>query len=253
MKWKIFICIFYTALSLPFTEWYNTTYSYWPFESFCTNNGLNCFGAERDWMGTNDGKIHGNVRSIPGMVGTALYLQGNNSSVDFGFLPGTCFNDPMKCETGFTIAFWLKIPNFRGNKIIIQMAKTRNSRGFTVWTRRQTVKKKKINFSVNGQQRMYRSEADWTSKYWTHITIVWSRPLSTLNIYYNCTVVSTVKKPVPSKSHETIETVSMMIGASQSKKKHSMVQMDELAIWNKTIEPEEICRIAGIETGGSNC
>lgn len=240
MKWKLFLCVFYSTLSLPFTEWYNTTYSYWPFEGFWLDHNV------RDWTGTNHGKIHGVVRRIPGMVGSALHLFGENSSLDFGSLPGTCFNDPMSCETGFAIAFWLKIPNFKGNKIIIQMAKSRKSRGFTVWTRRHN--RNKIHISVNGQKRMYRTEADWSTDYWTHVAIVWHRQQTTLQIYYNCTLYSSSKKYEPAPNN-SIESLSLVVGATQSNKKHSKVQMDELALWNRTIQPEEICRIVKVITG----
>lgn len=241
MKWKLFFCVFYSALSLPFTEWYNTTYSYWPFETFWLDQTI------RDWTGKNHGTINGNIRRIPGMVGSALHLYGDNSFLDFGSLPGTCFNDPMSCKTGFAIAFWLRIPNFEGNKIIIQMAKSRNSRGFTVWTRRHN--RNKIHISVNSHKKMYRSEADWSTDHWTHVAIVWHRQQNTLKIYYNCTLYSTGKNPEISKTKESIDSVSLVVGATQSNKKHSKAQIDELALWNRTIEPEEICRIVQAITG----
>lgn len=243
MRWNLFLGVFYTVLSFPITEWYNQTYSYWPFElesAFWKNHIV------RDWTGRNNGKIHGAVRHIPGVVGTAIHLYGNTSSIDFGLLPGTCFNDPMSCTTGFAITFWLKIPNFKGNKIIIQMAKNRNSRGVTVWTRRHGARK--LNFSVNGKNKKYRLEASWGTEDWTHIAIVWFRDPDALKVYFNCTLYDTVKNSQPTKK-SSIETVKMMFGASQGNKKHSRVQLDELAIWNRTIEREEICGIVRVKTG----
>jgi len=242
MKWKVFLTILYTVLSLPIPEWYNSSLSYWPFESFSIDRIV------RDWTGRNDGIINGDVRSVPGIVGTAIELTGKNSWIDLGLLPGTCFEDPISCKTGFTMAFWLKLPTIKGNKIIIQMAKNRNSRGFTVWTRRQ--KQKMINFSINGRNRIYLSELKWPTVHWTHITLVWSRQSSTLKVYFNCTLEETVSdSKKPKKESTDLSKVSLMLGASHAKKKNSHILMDEFALWNKTLDQDEICRIVRIKTG----
>jgi hypothetical protein len=200
----------------------------------------------RDWTGNNDGRINGSVRSVHGIVGSAIELTGNYSWIDFGILPGTCLNDPVACEEGFTLAFWLKLPTFIGNRIIVQLGRNRHSRGFSVWTRRK--KEKKINFSVRSKDRLYHSMLTWPTIYWTHISLVWRKNESDLGIYFNCTLYDKVITGKP-KDAMKLSKVTLMVGASHGHNKNAHMLMDEFAIWNRTLSEKEICRVVDIKTG----
>lgn len=243
MRWKLFVSVFCTVLSLPTPEWYCGSVSYWPFESLSDR-------VIRDWTGNNNGKINGTFRLVNGIVGSAIELTGKYSWIDFGLLPGTCLNQPESCSEGFTISFWLKLPTFVGNKIIVQLGQHRHSKGFTVWTRRK--KEKKINFSVNGKNRRFESTLTWPTLDWTHVSLVWRKQEQILGIYFNCSEVHRVNQSSPpkdSKSAVTLDKVSLMVGASHGHNKNAHMLMDEFAIWNRTLTKEELCAVVNNKTG----
>lgn len=243
MRWKLLVSVFCTVLSLPTTEWYSNSVSYWPFESFSDR-------VIRDWTGNNNGKINGTVRSVNGIVGSAIELSGKYSWIDFGLLPATCLNEPEACSEGFTIAFWLKLPTFVGNRIIIQLGQNRHSRGFSVWTRRK--KEKKINFSVNSKHKSFHSMLTWSTVDWTHVSLTWQKTEQHLGIYFNCSLVDSVKKPGPPGKSAKLDKVTLMVGASHGHNKNAHMLMDEFAIWNRTLTADELCRVVDIKTGESD-
>ncbi|XP_068688561.1 uncharacterized protein [Montipora foliosa] len=231
-----------SSSSLQATEWYRTTVNYWPFEDVSNQTAT-------DYTGTNNGKIKGNHHVISGIVGSALALSGNNSFVDFGVLSSTCLREPSTCQTGFTIAFWIKIPEIQGNEIILQLAEHRYARGFTVWTRKRP--KGKIGFSVNTRLRNYKWLQEWNSRDWNHIALIWNNASSSLKISVNCSIVQVVNSS--EKAVEDHKKASRLIlGASHAMKKNMKLMVDEFAIWDRPISGDTLCKIVKIQSVNGN-
>ena len=214
--------------------------SYWPFEHVSNRTAA-------DYTGSNDGKVGGSFYSVSGIVGSALALSGNNSWVDFGVLPSSCLNRPSTCDSGFTIAFWLKIPDFQSNRIILQLGEHRNSRGFTVWTRKST--KKNIGFTVNTRLRKYRWLQEWDSGDWNHIALKWDNKTTSLRIYVNCTIAQVNNKSEDAEPVADDKASRLILGASHALKKNIKLMVDEFAIWDRPLPDDTLCEVFRIRSG----
>lgn len=239
---KIFssLKLLFSLFSLKATEWYKSAVNYWAFEDVSNRTVT-------DYTGSNDGRISGNFHTVSGIVGSALSLSGNNSWVDFGVLPSSCLNKPTSCRTGFTIAFWLKIPDFQSNKIILQLGEHRYSRGFTVWTRKSA--KKKIGFSVNTRLRKYNWLLEWNSGDWNHVVLKWDNKTASLKVYVNCTMVQVVNKSEEAEPVEDSKVSRLILGASHAMKKNIKLMVDEFAIWDRPLSDNTLCLLYSIHSG----
>ena len=231
---------FLSFFSFKATEWYKNTVNYWPFEDVSNRISI-------DYTGRNNGNISGSYHSISGIVGSALALYGNESYVDFGVLSSSCLNKPSTCKTGFTIAFWLKIPDFRGNRIVLQLGEHRYSRGFTVWTRKKLAVN--VGFSVNTRLRRYVWLQVWNEN-WNHIALIWNNRTSSLRISLNCStgqVVNTSESVEPESNDNRASR--LILGASHAMKKNIQIMVDEFAIWDQPISESTLCEIIKIHSG----
>ncbi|XP_074628437.1 uncharacterized protein LOC141886246 isoform X3 [Acropora palmata] len=243
-----FLCKALTADSsgrdfLQATEWYKNTVNYWPFEDVSNRISI-------DYTGPNNGSISGSYRSISGIVGSALALYGNESYVDFGLLSSSCLNKPSTCKTGFTIAFWLKIPDFRGNRIVLQLGEHRYSRGFTVLTRKKLTVN--VGFSVNTRLRRYVWLQVWNEN-WNHIALIWNNRTSSLRISINCSTAQVVNTSEPAEPESKDNKASRLIlGASHAMTKNIQIMVDEFAIWDQPISENTLCEIIKIHSVNGN-
>lgn len=229
-----------SLFSLKASEWYTNSVHYWPFEDISN-------GTAKDYAGSNDGRIKGDFNTVSGLVGSALELKGNETYVDFGVLPSSCLNRPATCRSGFTIAFWMKIPNFQGNKIILQLGQHRFSRGFTLWTRRGL--KKNVGFSVNTLHRKYDWMQDWYNDHWNHVALKWDNNTGILSIYLNCTIVKVINESEKATPLDDDKASRLILGASHAKRKNMRLMIDEFAIWNRTVSDDTLCKAFQIRSG----
>ena len=59
-------------------------------------------------MGPQQATLNNGATIIPGMIGAALYTQGNGAYAEFGNLPFDCLHHPDSCVYGVTLTFWVK-------------------------------------------------------------------------------------------------------------------------------------------------
>lgn len=230
----------FSLFSFNTTEWYQDSSNYWPFENVVRRS-------VKDYRRGNDGKISGDFQTIPGIVGSALALSGKQAWVDFGKLQSSCLSDPGSCSSGFTVAFWLRLPSFQANKIILQQGRHRHSRGFTVWTRGG--EQNKVGVSVNTRAKKYGWEERWNADHWTHIAFTWDAKKSTLQIYFNCTLIKTESGGGIAQRDDSDKILPLVLGASHGRAKFAHLEVDELAIWNKTLSRQTLCKIYHIRSG----
>lgn len=229
-----------SLFSLKATEWYRTTVNYWPFEDISNQTAI-------DYTGSNHGRITGSFSSVSGIVGSALALSGNKSWVDFGVLRSSCLNKPSTCQSGFTIAFWLKFPDFKGNKIILQLGEHRYSRGFTVFTRK--IIRKNIGFSVNTRLRKFKYMQEWNNSDWNHIALKWDNRTSSLKIYVNCSLAQVVNNSEPAEPVQDDRASRLILGASHATKKNIKLMVDEFAIWDRPLSDNILCKVFRVHSG----
>ena len=64
-------------------------------------------------IGVLSGTMLGNARLVPGVLGNALYLDGQmGTRVEYGVHTQGCFFDPDRCTDGITISLWLKLHEY---------------------------------------------------------------------------------------------------------------------------------------------
>ena len=57
-----------------------------------------------------DGSLEGSASLVPGLRGSALYIDGQQGSrVAYGIYTNGCFFDPDQCNQGITFSFWLML------------------------------------------------------------------------------------------------------------------------------------------------
>ena len=230
-----------TLLSLNTSEWYRDSTNYWPFE------GVTGATVPDYRRGENDGKISGDFKVVPGIVGSAIQLPGRHSWIDFGQLRSSCLSDPGECSVGLSVAFWLRLPRFKPSTIIFQAGRHRYSRGCTVWTRQRDTNV--VGISLNTRTERYSLEERWNAAHWTHVAFTWDATRSTLRVYFNCTLISTVRDSEPAEKDKSGKTLPLIWGASHGQRKFSTLQVDELSIWNKVLAKQDLCQIFKIRSG----
>ena len=89
-------------------------------------------------LGPLNGTLMNGATLISGMVGNAIYIDGNMAYVDFGIRTSGCFFDPSDCDSGMTVSFWLRIHSIRSSfdTFVDNGGCLFEAIGFCVWTER---------------------------------------------------------------------------------------------------------------------
>ena len=73
--------------------------------------------------------LHGQIHSTAGKMGSAIYLDGQQSFIDLGDKSDTCLGDLSLCQYGITISFWAMYGEIRDGVHILDSGE----RGFRIY------------------------------------------------------------------------------------------------------------------------
>ena len=188
-------------------------------------------------LGVINGTMFGNARLVPGVLGNALYIDGQQGSrVEFGVHTQGCFFDPNQCTNGITISLWLKIhelaTGFLG--VIDSGGCSRTSYGIC------------FNFQANGKIRFellnqvgYNMSAFPAPSplEWHFIVLI---HLNGNIMVYIDGAKSALKTWAPVRQTAYSRSSRFFIGAWSSGGYGGHATVDELSVWYKALEPTDL-------------
>ena len=193
-------------------------------------------------MGSHPGQVSGGAKIVPGILGSALYLDGINGAVDFGNDPMDCLAEPEMCPDGLTIAFWLKIHKYpTGNQIAIIL----NSVVFVGETGiqyRMYPEYLRFRLNINGLKRGYQVPLPPLFK-WQFITTTFLT--DTFDLYINGCSVSTYSPVEPTSNTGSGTNRNLYMGGDNGHATfvHSEMTIDELMVWHEYISAEAVWQL----------
>lgn len=232
--------LFYVFLGVHL-PWYHDAVSYWDFDE-----GIG------DLKGPRVSKISGNYSLVPGPKGNAIEfveMDDPKSYLTLGDFSDTCLPDPARCESGFTISFWVNLRKVLHDGVLLQLALSRNGRGITINTE---YKHKKIFLQFNGNtpKRSYRIDAELLSHIWHHVALVWNATAEPkMSLFVNCTGRDDFKPTTRMREDKKREDKLMVLGANHAGKKSIPIAVDDFAVWFKTLKQERFCEMINQRRG----
>lgn len=205
--------------------------------------------------GNKQSKITEGYNIFRGPKDNALELLGSSkhktSYVVLGDFSDTCLPDPSRCDSGFTITFWVNLKKVFHDGVLLQLSMSRKSRGITVNT---LYKEGKIFlvFYGNTPLRIHSIKAELSSHIWHHVALVWNTTAKQrMSLFVNCSVGDDfVAKNRAWKSTKR-EDKKLILGANHAGKKAIPIAFDDFAIWFKSLKQERFCQIINEERGDS--
>ena len=186
-------------------------------------------------LGSLNGTLRRGATTIPGMVGKALYIDGNRAYVDFGTHTTGCFFNPSHCNSGMTVAFWLKI--FEGIKSSFETFLENGGCLFRAVGFCISGVPGKLQFSSRGEISGFNAAIPLPSvMQWTFVTV--SMDAAKMNIYADGCYTS----PSREESWTRINPLSMQVPFMIGDKDYAIAHfaIDNIRVWYTELTPDDI-------------
>ena len=191
-------------------------------------------------VGSHPSQVSGGAKIVPGILGSALYLDGIDGMVDIG---NDCLMEPEMCPEGLTIAFWLKIHKYpTGDQIGIIMNSLVNV-GETGIQYRLYSEYLRFRLNINGLKWGYFIPLLPLFK-WHFITTTFL--VDTFNMYINGCDVSTYTPVEPTSNlGSPLPNRNLYIGGASGYARfvYSEMTIDQLMVWYEYLSSEDIWQI----------
>jgi hypothetical protein len=226
--------------------WFHDADNYWDFDAAAND-------IVEDLKGDRHSRIIGNYNIFPGPKGKALeLLEVNNllkSYVILGDFSDTCLPDPERCQSGFTISFWVNLKKVLHDGVLLQLGSSRKRRGVTINTHHKEGKIFLI-FYGNTRERIYTIKAELLSHIWHHVVLIWdAKAQPKMSLFVNCTSGDNFKATIKERKDERGKGKKLILGANHAGKKAIPIAVDDFAIWFKSLKQERLCEIINQERG----
>ncbi|XP_035694556.1 uncharacterized protein LOC118428567 [Branchiostoma floridae] len=199
-------------------------------------------------MGEPSVVSRGGAGLIDGIVGKALYLDGNDQWAKSELLDGSCLGSTDYCEDSFSIGMWLKLMDVPdGDRYYLSTGgHTQSSYGFSLWYNAE--EGKGPGFNVRHREASCKSHFDIPVGTWIHLVLSWRKPCD-INIYINSTRVADLELrfEAPTQLDDYDRYTAFAIGAPNNKvapkglSGHAV--FDELRFWDRKLDGKEIHQV----------
>ena len=190
-------------------------------------------------VASRPGQVTGGAEIVPGILSSALYLDGVDGMVHFGTDPVSCMHDPAKCADGMTIAFWLKIHKIPVQGVIIHSVAYVGETGVQIRLYAEF-----LRFRINTRNQK------WTYKVpllpllkWHFVTM--SFFVDTIAVYVNgCSAA--IYSHVDSAMHnQHLVTGNLLMGCEPSWNPMSCseITLDQIMVWYTQLHAEAIWQV----------
>ena len=191
-------------------------------------------------IGSINGTVVGDAGLVAGKLGLALYTNGVDQYVDFGYQGDTCLGSTSLCARGRITAFW--------------MLPADDSNGYILDTGRYGYDRVAIyvdNFILNVIIR-YPGNA-WSvtralpsQPGWLHLVVSW-QPCYGIKLYTNGALMA--RDTVPSTTFTSGGMPRLVLGAANSYIGKYKITLDELRVWDTVMSDEEVLALYNVDVG----
>ena len=168
----------------------------------------------------------GGLINIYGRVSSALYLRGSSyikSTIPFYL---ECFSNPTRCNTGFTLSFWLFLRSTYSSGTIISADNSVGEHGYKVSYTTSANGDHNILITVRTQAKVHSATFPQTPSMWSHVAFRWAVDGSSM-VWLNGTEVSVTWSEVGNTMGAEGDVVLVFASDSATYTQHSDMAIDE--------------------------
>ena len=193
-------------------------------------------------VGSHPALVSGGAKIVPGILGSALYLDGINGVVDFGNDPMDCLTEPEMCPDGLTIAFWLKIHKYPTGDQIAIILNSLLFVGETGIQYRIYPEYLRFRLNINGRKWGYNVPLPPLFK-WQFITTTFLT--DTFDMYINGCSVSLYNPAEPTLNPGSGTNYKLYLGGGTGNPRfvYSEITIDQLMVWHEYLSTETVWQL----------
>ncbi|XP_019614875.1 PREDICTED: uncharacterized protein LOC109462743 [Branchiostoma belcheri] len=214
---------------------------YFPMDEKRAHNG--------EIVGNPSVESHGGAGLVDGIVGRALYLNGNNQWAKSEKLDGSCLGSTVQCiHDSFSLGLWIKLMDVPDSDryYLSTGGHTQSSYGFSLWY--NVDEGKGPGFNVRHALASCKTHFALPIGVWMHLVLSWKVPCD-VNIFINSTRVPDpeLKSEAPTQLDDYDRYTALAIGAPNNKDTVKGVSghavLDELRFWDRKLSGKEIYQV----------
>lgn len=201
-----------------------------------------------------EGLIFNDCVTAQGVVNQSLETDGRGAWVNLGNFVNTCMSEPSLCPYGITVSLWIKyaILDNNGLQYFMGTSGTKEGlRGFLIYQDFLYDREDHLAVKVENGTMLWKRSFAVPRHSWTLVTFTWDEQ-GGLEIYANGTNVGGDLKGKTTKP-ENVYFTSLTLGRPNNEMIFSKAAFDEIAMWERKLDPMEIeaiyKRIVGVEVG----
>eukprot|EP00057_Strongylocentrotus_purpuratus_P007353 XP_011661827.1 PREDICTED: uncharacterized protein LOC100890777 [Strongylocentrotus purpuratus] len=175
--------------------------------------------------------------------GRALDVNGESGFwLFFGEHAGTCISDPSLCDDGITVATWMRLTDHHDNEFHCLLSSGgQTTRGFAIYQTGQ-----KLRAMVANGERQWIVEVPFDEfEEWIHIALAWNLTTG-LYLYLDGNTRGIDNKGVYRVREADLDNKLIVGRRNDFLSDYAQVGFEELAIWERFVEPWETRRVFGL-------
>ena len=193
-------------------------------------------------IGSINGAVIGGARLVSGKIGLALYTNGVDQCVDFGYQGDTCLGSISLCVHGWVTAFWMQ-PADENPGVIMDTGVYGYDR---VWIFVNSLGFLKARFQKSYPYTFWELFIEFSSQQvWNHLVITWQLSCGA-KLYINGQLVhaSTTSDKSPSNG-----IPRFVLGANNKCQNWYKAALDEFRFWDTVMSDEEVLALYTVDAG----
>ena len=191
-------------------------------------------------IGSVNGTVVGNAALVVGKKGLALYTDGVNQYVDFGYQGDTCLGSISLCAYGWVTAFWVRPVDDSSGTIM-------DSRTYAYERVVIFVHNFILQAYLSSPNRQWEVALGLPSRHnWIHIVLTW-QPCSDMKLYIDGNLATT--RAASSLNPSTNAVPRFVLGANTILRNNYNMTLDELRVWDAVMSDEEVGTLFTVDAG----
>ena len=192
-------------------------------------------------IGSVNGTVVGGAELVAGKKGLALYVNGKNQYVDFGFQGDSCFGAIRLCANGWVTAFWMRPVDDSLGTIMdtgvydYERMVIRVNRFILKASLSSADKHWDVSMGIPLQQ------------VWIHIVVAW-QPCYGVKLYVDGELADTgITSPSTTSGKNAMPR--FVVGANSKYSFRFKSMLDELRVWDAVMSDEEVWTLYIVDAG----
>jgi len=194
----------------------------------------------QEYKSNNHGRGIGKLMTSRGVFGDGVTTLSKKGWINLGDFDDQCLGKPALCKNGLSVAFWVNLSSNISRQFLLGTGGLKSRRdGFLVSTKRSEENTTFMKVDVIEKMTMWRAYFPVFPSSWNHIAFTWNRSEG-LRTYLNSSLVAHTTRSSQLHSNNAIRGKSLTVGRVNNAKRYCTASFDEVALWEKTLQPEEV-------------